>query len=61
MDLDGRRPIAPRLLLATRVGWFHLDRPVFIPAGHRFWTESQSLVVETPTGEQRRYPGSLCR
>ena len=55
------RHTAERLLLVTRVGWFHLDRPVLIPAGSRFWTEPDALVVERPDGELRRYPGTLCR
>jgi hypothetical protein len=58
---EGSRPVAPRLLLAKRIDWFELTRPVFVPAGCRFWTESQALVVEEPDGRQRRYPGIMYR
>jgi hypothetical protein len=61
MEFAGARPIAPRLLLVDRVGWFHLERPAFIGAGCRFWTEQGALVVETPEGEQQRYAGWVCR
>lgn len=61
MDFDDSRPTTSRLLLVDRVGWFHLERPVFIDAGCRFWTEPRALVVETPEGEQRRYTGWVCR
>ncbi|MFC5906197.1 hypothetical protein [Streptacidiphilus monticola] len=61
MEFEGRRPFAPRLLLAERVGWFVLERPVFLPAGCRFWTEQDALVVESPTGEQRRFAGFMNR
>ncbi|MFE9422842.1 hypothetical protein ACFYNO_07765 [Kitasatospora sp. NPDC006697] len=53
--------IAPRLLLLTRLGWFHLDRPVFVPAGARCRTEADALVVELPDGRRLSYPGSVCR
>jgi hypothetical protein len=61
VEFEGRRPIAPRLLLATRIEWFVLERPVFIGAGCRFWTEPDALVVESPAGELRRYAGELIR
>ncbi|MEY9847274.1 hypothetical protein [Streptacidiphilus sp. MAP5-3] len=61
MEFEGSRPIAPRLLLTSRVGWFVLEHPVFIPAGCRFWSESAALVVEPPAGERRKYPGSVVR
>ncbi|MCC9305522.1 hypothetical protein LN042_00060 [Kitasatospora sp. RB6PN24] len=61
MDFDGERPIAPRSLLVDRVNWFHLEHPVFVGAGCRFWTESRALVVETPSGERHTYAGWVCR
>ncbi|QKW23353.1 hypothetical protein HUT16_33500 [Kitasatospora sp. NA04385] len=62
MELTEHRPVAPRMLLARRIErWFVLERPVFIPAGCRFWTERDALVVEHPTGERRRYAGFVCR
>ncbi|MFK0193500.1 hypothetical protein [Kitasatospora sp. NPDC090308] len=62
MEFTERRPVAPRMLLVRRIGpWFVLARPVFIPAGCRFWTERGALVVEHPTGERRRYAGEVCR
>jgi hypothetical protein len=62
MELAEHRPIASRMLLAQRVDrWFVLEQPVFIPAGCRYWTEPDALVVEHPTGERRRYAGSVCR
>lgn len=39
VEFEVPRPVAPRLLLADRVGWFVLERPVFIAVGCRFWTE----------------------
>ncbi|MFI9784664.1 hypothetical protein ACIHEI_14325 [Kitasatospora sp. NPDC051984] len=61
MEFLEYRPVTPRMLLVRRIGWFWLERPVFIPAGCKFWTKADALVVEHPSGEQRRYPGYVLR
>lgn len=61
MEFPGGRPVAPRMLLVRRVGWFVLERPVFVAAGCVFRVTRDALVVEHPSGERRRYPGEVVR
>ncbi|MGA4539368.1 hypothetical protein ACPA54_05185 [Uniformispora flossi] len=57
------RTTAERLLLATRVGWFRLNQPVFIDRGQAYWIDhsSDELCVDRGSGRVSRHPGWTCR
>lgn len=59
----GQRMTAERLLLATRIGWFRLDQPVFIGRGQAYWIDhgASELCVDRGDGRVSRHAGWTCR